>query len=125
KGARASPLAASGPASPKAWLRSRSALVVVVLCTFLLVLAVFTANVGGLRESDHDPKSRGRSLPSFPHGRVACPLPSRRAPRQRKTSRCVRPVPWLGLAPATYTQLCPALHPDSSGADRQPSTSPC
>ncbi|PYV52992.1 MAG: protein kinase [Acidobacteria bacterium] len=50
KGARASPLAASGPASPKAWLRSRSALVVVVLGTFLLVLAVFTANVGGWRE---------------------------------------------------------------------------
>src|SRR5439155_7715901 len=55
KGARASPLAASGPASPKAWLRSRSALVVVVLGTFLLVLAVFTANVGGWRERLHSP----------------------------------------------------------------------
>jgi serine/threonine protein kinase/Tfp pilus assembly protein PilF len=43
---RVSPLAASGPASPKVWLRSRSALVVVVLGTFFLALALFMANVG-------------------------------------------------------------------------------
>ena len=47
---RVSPLAASGPASPKVWLRSRSALVVVVLGTFFLALALFMANVGGWRE---------------------------------------------------------------------------
>jgi serine/threonine protein kinase/Tfp pilus assembly protein PilF len=47
---RVSPLAASGPASPKVWLRSRSALVVVALGTFFLALALFMANVGGWRE---------------------------------------------------------------------------
>jgi serine/threonine protein kinase len=49
-GARASPLAVSGPVSPKVWLRSRSALLAFVLVTFLLVLALFAANVGGWRE---------------------------------------------------------------------------
>jgi len=49
-GARASPLAVSGPVSPKVWLMSRSALPAFVLVTFLLVLALFAANVGGWRE---------------------------------------------------------------------------
>jgi eukaryotic-like serine/threonine-protein kinase len=37
-------------ASPKVWLRSRSTLLAFVLVAFLLVLALFTANVGGWRE---------------------------------------------------------------------------
>jgi TolB-like protein/predicted Ser/Thr protein kinase len=49
KGVRASPQA-SAPTIPKVWLRSRSALLAFVLVVFLLVLALFTANVGGWRE---------------------------------------------------------------------------
>ena len=45
KEVRASPLA-----TPKGWLRSRSALLVFVLVAFLVVLALFTANVGRWRE---------------------------------------------------------------------------
>ena len=37
-------------ASPNVWLRSRSALLAFVLVVFLLVLALFAANVGGWRE---------------------------------------------------------------------------
>ena len=50
KGVRASPQADSAPTIPKVWLRSRSALVAFVLVAFLLVLALFTTNVGGWRE---------------------------------------------------------------------------
>jgi eukaryotic-like serine/threonine-protein kinase len=50
QGVRASAQADSAPTIPKVWLGSRSPLLAFVLVVFLLVLALFTANVGGWRE---------------------------------------------------------------------------
>jgi len=50
KGVQPSAQADSAPTIPKVWLGSRSALLAFVLVTFLLVLALFAANVGGWRE---------------------------------------------------------------------------
>jgi eukaryotic-like serine/threonine-protein kinase len=50
KGVRASAQADSAPTIPKVWLGSRSLLLGFVLVVFLMVLALFTANVGGWRE---------------------------------------------------------------------------
>ena len=50
KGMVAAPHADFAPAVPKLWIRRRPALLAFVLVAFLLILVLFTANVGGWRE---------------------------------------------------------------------------
>jgi eukaryotic-like serine/threonine-protein kinase len=67
EGVRASPQADSAPTIPKVWLRNRSALLPFLLVVaFLLVLALFTFDVGGWRERLLTPSPTIRSIAVLP-----------------------------------------------------------
>ena len=55
--------------------------------------------------------SVGRNYSLRPR-RPACPWPSHRAPRRRRTDRCARVIPWRGLARATCRPRSRASSPD-------------
>ena len=69
------------------------------------------ASAGPACDSEWHRSRLRKSRPKTPLGR----LPSRTAPRRRRTGRCARPRPRPEPAPATCTPPCPPSSPDWSG----------